>query len=97
MNPGNPYRTALLSISVCVTILSVVILLFSAVASSSSSFEQVAAGGVGVVVAVTLLQLSGVCFLLWLVVSAIGWRAGDTPRPAPTPFARDWAKGEDED
>ncbi len=96
MNPGNPYRNALLAISVSVTILSLVILMFGAILRASSAIDQIAAGAFAAIIAAALLQLSGICFLLWLVVSAIGWRAGDTPKQTPASFSRDWAKGDDE-
>ena len=80
MNIGNPYRSALFAISIAGAFLALVFIFFGVVAGNSAAtgqVNQVAPAISAIGIGAALLQLSGICFLLWLVVSAIGWHSND--------------------
>jgi hypothetical protein len=78
MNHGNPFRTALLSISIG----SIVIGFLSLLIGTTMANQQPATAAGFLAFGASLLPLGGICFLLWLVVSAIGWRPADPSMPA---------------
>jgi hypothetical protein len=76
MNQGNPYRTALLAISLVSAFVGLISIMAGASMAGGGSYEGIGVGAGLFAFGASLLPLSGICFLLWLVVSAIGWRPG---------------------